>query len=222
MEQPISLSSSADQELQYIRNVIAESRKSLAEDGKPYIVWGLIVAAGMTISYLEFLLQKNLYAGYFWLVLVLFGYINIFFSMRKKKRQTPRVKSFIDRLQGTIWGVCGSLIGLVIFLVMIGYSLPDYSDKSYAVAKINPMYICFFTALLTGIGYFLSGAVLEIKWLRNIAFAWWAGAVLMFLWPTPHMLGIYALMMICFQVVPGIMLNRKYREMQQSGAAVGA
>lgn len=216
MEQSFSSVSNPDQELQYIRGIMAESRKALAEDGKPYIMWGLIVALGMIDSYVSALLQTDLASGWVWMGLVLIGYVYIFYYMRKKKREAPRVKSFIDRLQGAIWTSVGSTIGLTVLLITIKASM-NSGDL-----QISPFYICFFTALLTGIGYFLSGFALDIKWLRNIGYAWWALSIVMFWWSSIHVLGLYALAMICFQVVPGIILNRKYRELQHSGAVVGA
>src|SRR6266545_6906548 len=110
--------SNPDQELQYIRGIIAESRKALAEDGKPYIVWGLIVALGMIVSYISALLNKDLYTGYVWIGLVLIGYAYIFYYVRMKKRRELRVKSFIDRLQGGIWAACGSVIGMSVALII--------------------------------------------------------------------------------------------------------
>src|ERR1051326_788767 len=123
MESSISASSSANQELQYIRNIIAESRKSLAEDGKPYIMWGIIVALGMIDSYLSALMQVDLASGWVWIGLVLLGYVYIFYYVRKKKKETPRVKSFIDRLQGAIWAAVGSMIGLTVLLITLKASM---------------------------------------------------------------------------------------------------
>ena len=216
METSISTLSSANQELQYIRNIIAESRKALAEDGKPYILWGIIVALGMLNSYVSVLLQTDLASGWGWIGLVLCGYAYMFYYVRKKKKETPRVKSFIDRLQGAIWFAVGSTIGLTVLMIMIKASMNNGD------VQIHTFYICYFTAVLAGIGYFLSGYTLEIKWLQTIGYIWWALSIVMFWWSSIHVLGLYALAMICFQVVPGIVLNRKYREMQSTSAVVGA
>ncbi|MDP4198513.1 MAG: hypothetical protein Q8922_00760 [Bacteroidota bacterium] len=194
-----------DQELAYIRKIMADSRRAFAEDGKPYVVWGLIVSIGMTVTYISALLDRDLYSGYVWIGLVLLGYANIFFYVRKKKREEPRVKSVLDRIQAAIWGAVGGSIGLVILLIFLGSMIDT------GVSSISGLFICFITAILTGIGFFLSGIALDLKWLRNVGFAWWAGSIVMYLWPSVHILGLYALMMLLFQVVPGIALNHKYR-----------
>ena len=36
-----------EEELQFIRKILDESRARFAQSGEPYIVWGLIIAIGM-------------------------------------------------------------------------------------------------------------------------------------------------------------------------------
>src|SRR4051812_43071195 len=92
----ISPSTSPDQELLYIRKIINDSRRSFSEDGKPYIVWGLLVAIGMTVTYISALIQRDLYTGYIWIGLVLIGYVYIAY-MVKNKRAKERAQNFVDR-----------------------------------------------------------------------------------------------------------------------------
>jgi hypothetical protein len=80
---------------------------------------------------------------------------------------------------------------------------------------LHPVYICAVTAMLLGIGYFVSGILYEIPWLKYVGIGWWAGSVYFMFFPGREMLLIYALMMISLQVVPGIMLLRKYKQAQQ-------
>ncbi len=198
-----------DQELAYIRKIMADSRRAFAEDGKPYILWGALVAIGMTITYISALADHDFYTGYIWIGLVLIGYVNIFYYIRKKKKAETRVKSIIDRIQGAIWGACGGTIGLVIVVFMANSTV----DRNW-LSLLAPLLVCFIVSAILGIAYFLSGIVNDLKWLRNIGFAWWAASIVMFFWQSIHVLGLYALMMVLFQVVPGIVLNRKYRAEQ--------
>jgi hypothetical protein len=199
---------SPDQELQYIRKIIADSRASFVEDGKPYIFWGLIVAIGMGVTYLSAWLQRDLYTGYLWMALVLFGWGYMFYYVRNQKRREERARSFVDRIQGSIWGACGTALGLSILLIMLGGMLhPDPDTPS-----ISPLYTCFIASLILGIAYYLSGVANDLKWLSYVGFAWWAGAIVMFIWPSIHVLGLYAAMLILFQVIPGIILQRRYKQ----------
>jgi hypothetical protein len=204
------------EELAYIRQIIENSRKSFVEDGKPYIAWGVIVALGMTFSYISALMGRDLGTGYVWIGLTILGWIYIAYYSRTKSK-TTRAKSIIDRVQGAVWGAVGSMIGFVIFLIYIGQAL-NIQD----MPGIHPLYICFITAILVGIGYFVSGVANDLTWLRNVAFAWWASAIVMYLWPSVHVLGIYAFMLVAFQVVPGVILYRKYRSLMSQGTSVAA
>jgi hypothetical protein len=201
-----------EDELQYIRNIIADSRASFVEDGKPYIMWGLIVAIGMGFTYFSALTQRDIGVGWAWIVLVLFGWGYIIYYVLKKKKQPARARSFVDRIQGAIWGACGGSIGLVVLIIMFNW------HPNSTFASINPLFICFISAVILGIAYFLSGIANDLNWLRNIGFAWWAAAVGMCIWPSIHVLGIYAGMLILFQVIPGIILQRRYKRITSDTA----
>src|SRR5437764_6120039 len=108
----------AQEEIAYIRRIITESRSAFVEDGKPYIAWGIIVALCMTMTYISVLTQTELYVGYWWLGLSLVG-IGYIFYYGKKKDEKEKIKSFIDRIQGAIWGACGSAIGLSVFIITV-------------------------------------------------------------------------------------------------------
>ena len=202
-----------EDELQFIRKIIADSRASFVEDGKPYIVWGVLVAIGMTITYISALTEHDFYTGFIWIGLTLIGYAYIFYYVRKKKKQPARAQSFVDRIQGAIWGACGGSIGLVVLLLSFNYQF----DRAFGM--ISPLYICFISSVILGIAYFLSGIANDLNWLRNVGFAWWAGAIAMYIWPTVHVLGIYAGMLLLFQVVPGLILQRRYKRITSQPTA---
>lgn len=202
---------SAHDELAYIRQIIDNSRLAFVEDGKPYILWGILVALGMTVTYISAVQDYDYGTGYVWVGLTLFGWSYVAWYSRHKQK-TQRARSILDRIQSAVWGAIGSSIGLLILLIFLGHAY-----GSAELPGINPFYICSLTAILIGIGYFLSGIANELTWLRNIAFAWWAGAIVMYLWPSVHVLGLYALMIVLFQVVPGIVLYRAFRTKTASG-----
>jgi hypothetical protein len=201
-----------EDELQYIRSIIADSRASFVEDGKPYVLWGLIVAVGMGITYISVLTQRDLYIGFVWMVLVLIGWGSSIYYLIQQRKQTQRAPSFLDRIQRSIWTACGSALGLGIVLILV------FRHSNPAEPSIHPFYVTFVTSLILGIAYYLSGIAHDIKWLRNIGFAWWGGAIVMYLWPSVHVIGINAAMLILFQVVPGIVLMRRYKRITSQSA----
>ncbi|MDP4220575.1 MAG: hypothetical protein Q8916_15060 [Bacteroidota bacterium] len=195
------------EELAYIRKIIIESRAAFVEDGKPYILWGIIVALGMGLSYISAITETELYVGYIWIGLVLIGWGTIYYYVREKKKRAERARSFMDRIQGAIWGACGSAVGLTVLLISL-FS----SRASGDFPPIHQYHILFITSMILGIAYFLSGIANDLNWLRNIGYAWWAGAIVMFIWPSVHMLGLYALMIVVFQVIPGVILMKRYKK----------
>ena len=199
------------EELAYIRKIITESRTTFVEDGKPYILWGIIIAIGMTLTYISVITQTELYVGYIWIGLTIIGWATIIYYVREKKKKEARTRSFIDRIQGSIWGACGAAIGLSVFLIILGDNM-----RINDVPPIHQYYICFVTSIIIGIAYFLSGIANDLKWLSSVGYAWWAGAIVMILVPSVHNLLLYALMVIFFQVVPGIILMKRYKKITGS------
>jgi hypothetical protein len=196
---------SPEEELAFIRKMMTDSRQSMVEDGKPYIAWGLLVALAMGVTYVSALVSEDFYTAWIWMGMVVLGMLYTLFEVRQsRRRNVAEVNTFAGRLQGAIWGACGTALGLSIMMIMWGYSSTQPS--------IPPLFTCSISALILGIAYYLSGFVLQLKWLRNLSIAWWLGAIVMFFLRSVHVLGIYAGMLLLFQVVPGIILNRKYRE----------
>ncbi|MEI8134647.1 MAG: hypothetical protein WCH46_06155 [bacterium] len=198
--------SQAIEELAFIKKIISESRESFVEDGKPYILWGVIVALGMTLTYISAMTQTELYVGYIWLGLSLLGWATIIYFVKDKKKKAARTRSFVDRIQGAIWGACGMAIGLTVVLIIVRDNM-NIND----VPPIHQYYICFITAIIIGIAYFLSGIANDLKWLSNIGYGWWAGAIVMILFPSVHILLLYAILIVLFHVVPGIILMKRYK-----------
>jgi len=193
-----------EEELAFIRKVIQDSRQSMVENGKPYIAWGLVVALMMFATYIEALTGGNgSITGWLWLI---FGTAIGIASIRWARQEGPKQQSrpFADRLGGAIWGACGGTLGLVIVLVNVGRAI---DPELY----IDPLLVCPLVSLILGIAYFLSGIVNDLKWLRNIGFAWWIGGSAMFFIHSIHVLAVYGMMLLVFQVIPGILLYRNHK-----------
>jgi hypothetical protein len=75
----------------------------------------------------------------------------------------------------------------------------------------NSVYICPLIATVLGVSYFTSGAIQQIKWFQMLSLGWWAGAIITFVFPSIHTLLIFAIMMLFFQITPGVVLYRKWK-----------
>jgi hypothetical protein len=78
--------------------------------------------------------------------------------------------------------------------------------------SISPMAISPLMSAFLAVSYFISGLIYDLKWFRNLAYGWWAGAIVTFMWDSVHALGFFCLMMVFLQIIPGIMLYRRSKE----------
>jgi hypothetical protein len=197
-------STQAELELSVIRKIMEDSRSIVADNGWHYIFWGISVTCALIANYIMALLRVSMnYQGMMWFILMISTWITEFIIERKiaKKR---KVKTFAGKLLGSLWFAAG--ISMFIF-GFVGTITHAY----------NPIFICPIISTMLGATYIVSGAIQQQKWMQMLSIGWWSGAVFTFLFPSVHTLLIFAVMMICFQVVPGIILYRKWKTNPVSG-----
>jgi hypothetical protein len=191
----------AELEINMIKKIMEDSRKIVVEDGIGYIVWGVLVLAGMICSYFAVLTKQYNYTIWIWVILISGGWaytlITHFYKDTKKKAST-----FAGKILGGLWLSTG------ISMTLIGFAGPwSHSIGGYTVFPLM--------SIILGIAFFVSGIVYGQGWIRNLAAGWWAGAVVMFFWPGMHLFLIFAAMMTIFQVTPGIILYLKFKKEYQ-------
>lgn len=193
-------------DLAYIRKLMADSRGQVADDGKPSILWGIIVFLGLLYTYYEAVNDGPNLTGWIWMGLSVCGWIYMFGWVRRKVKQET-VRTFASRVTGAIWGSVGISISLFVFTTMASYWLER-------PVELHPIFIAYVISILLGIGYFVSGILYEIPWLRWVGIGWWATSLIYIFWPGVHTLLIFAGAELVLQVLPGILLLRKYRSAQ--------
>lgn len=195
-------------DLAYIRKLMADSRGQVADDGKPSIIWGIIVCLGLLYTYYEAVNDGPNLTGWIWMGLSVCGWIYMFWWVRRKKTKQP-MRTFAGRITGAIWGSVGISITLFVFATMASY----WFERP---VELHPIFIGYVISILLGIGYFVSGILYEIPWLRLVGIGWWATSLIYIFWPGVHSLLILAAAELVLQVIPGILLLRKYRSAQLS------
>lgn len=192
-------SDQAKLELHIIKKIIDDSRKSVIDNGWHYIFWGITITIALIINYIMILYKASLnFQGLLWLFIIIAAYI-ISFIIEMKHKKTQKVKTFAGTILSSLWIAAG--ISMIIF-GFIGTLTNAYS----------PIYICPIISVVLGLAYFASGTIQQENWLKYISFGWWIGAVFMFVFPGVHTLLVFAFMLICFQTIPGIFLNRKFKK----------
>ncbi len=189
----------AELELSLIKKMMEDSRRLNIDNGIHYIFWGILVTIALLINYTMLLLKvPGNYIGLAWFILMLSGAL-IDGIIGRRQSKSSKVTTFTSRIMGSLWFASG--------IAMFMYGFLGTITKAY-----NPVFICPIISTSLGISYFTSGSIQQIKWLQNISFGWWAGAAIMFIFPSVHTLLIFAIMMICLQVIPGLILNKKSKQ----------
>ena len=199
-------SKQAASELAIIKQIMEDSRNAVCTNGWHYIFWALIVAAALITNYVMLLTKTaGNYVGWMWLVLMVSASIIAILWEKRTDKKRP-VKTFAGKMLGSLWFAGG------ISMFMFGF-IGTFSGA------YNPIYICPIISTVLGSKFYISGEIQQLKWQKLLSIGWWAGAILLFFFPSVHTLLIFALMLIFFQAVPGIILNRKYqKELAQSTA----
>lgn len=189
----------AELELSLIKKMMEDSRRLNIDNGIHYIFWGMLVTFALLLNYSMLLLKvSGNYIGLAWFILMIAGAAADGFIGRKQSKSS-RVTTFTTRIMGSLWFASG--------IAMFIYGFLGTVTKAY-----SPVFICPVISTSLGISYFTSGAIQQIKWLQNISYGWWAGAAFMFVFPSIHTLLVFAVMMICFQVIPGFILNKRSKQ----------
>lgn len=191
-----NITTKAEEEISVIKTIMEDSRKAVVENGWHYIYWGSIVTAAIIVNYLMVIYNVSMYAqGMLW-----------FFSMpgaaivegiiERKKEKHTKVKTFAGRLINSLWtgaGVCMFILGFA-----------GTVSGAYNANMIFPL-----ISIVLGSAYLVSGVIQQVKWLSVISIFWWSGAVVLFILPGMHSMLIFAGMLVCFQIVPGVLLYVK-------------
>lgn len=190
----------AELELSLIKKMMEDTRRINIDNGIHYIFWGILVAVALFLNYL--ILKLNFYpkyAGFVWLVLMVAGAVaDIFIGKYQSKRSS--VSTYAGRLMSSLWLASG--------VAMFIYGFVGSFSGAY-----NPIFICPIIATSLGISYFTSGSIQQLGWLKSVSYGWWAGAIVMFVFPGIHTLLVFAVMIILLQIVPGIILNKRSKEL---------
>lgn len=187
-------------ELLFIKKVIEDSRKIVVDNGMGFIVWGILITAGMLFGYIKFLLNLQFDYIWAWVVIIAAGWAFSFFKYYK--RPTCKVETFAGRITGTLWFSFGISMSIAGFL-------------GYWSGAIRGEYISSIIAVMLGAAYYISSALYEWKWFKVVGILWWSGGILMFYIAGIEQLLIMAILMIFGQVVPGIVIYRKFKSQSE-------
>ncbi len=189
--------SQAKEQLAFIKSIMQDSQKVVADNGYGFILWGILILIAAVCSYILDQSQLNQYQGWLYLLIVGLGWLYMVVIHRRTKKYSignPLTKTIID----SIWTA-----------VLISMTLLGFLGGATGAIDLNHMTAVMYTVL--GTAYFLQGVITGKTWVRNLAFGWWGGSVMLFLITGPLALALMIVMMVGLQIVPGIIFNRQWK-----------
>jgi hypothetical protein len=178
------------QELTLIKNVIAESRKIIVDNGVGFIVWGLLISIGLFANYIALVNQYAWNVQTVWMIILLVGVAITVWGIIQERR-TNKVETLAGKFLGGIW------IGFIITMILNGF--------------LGSMYPALAASML-GMAYFPTGYAMGFTVFRFLAAGWWIAAVVMFLNPGLYTVLLFAILIIVFQVLPGLIIYLKCKK----------
>jgi hypothetical protein len=199
------------EQLQSVRDDIAFMR-ALAEEGSqvPMLGGGITAAAGLIFglaSVVHWLIQSEILRVNEWFFMgtwvgagVLFGIVCTL--LIRRTRAQAGANSVVNKATGSAW----SAVGFAIFTTFLGMLAIFYATKNDGVFYIFPVMIL----ALYGAAWTVAADLTGKGWLRVVALASFAGAVVMGLLTNhPMQMLAYAAALILLAFVPGVILMRQ-------------
>ncbi|HET6630950.1 MAG TPA: hypothetical protein VFG91_14350 [Woeseiaceae bacterium] len=183
-------------DLAYIRRLLEDTRHVTCVSGGYFVVWGVATLLGLLMTWGWLAGNWTLAPLVAWSGCFVLGAAATFLLVRRESRAPAR--RFGGTLIGAVW-LSMSIAMLIILFIGVGSGNLDGRNMS-ALAST-----------LVGGAVFMTGTLAGMAWLRNLAFAWWAGASVMFAWPGGYVLPLTGLMVLALYVVPGLFLIRMRR-----------
>jgi hypothetical protein len=188
----------AELEINMIKKIMDDSRKIVIDDGKGYIIWGILIVIGLLGTYFSILYRTYHYIMWLWIVAIGAGWVYTII-VQAKRGHKKKAQTLAGKILGALWFSCGIAMTMIGFLGTASGAIGAYT--------ISPM-----MAVILGIAYFVTGVIYGQGWLRNLSIGWWLGAVITFIWSGMNSLLVFVFMMAALQILPGIILYKKFKK----------
>lgn len=191
------------EDLNYVKQMIENNRRSLIDNGMMYISNGIFIAVGVIASYILGMQGRDDLLPYLWLPIVALLLIVNFFIQKKKEKNNAK-KTFISKIFDAVWMACGIPI-LIITILHFTTNTVSLTGMFVAVSAV------------LGIAYYLTGVINDLGFMKILAFGWWSGTVLSVLWnyigEEYQLALLFSVLVLLLEVIPGIVIHRKYKRL---------
>lgn len=190
------------EDVEFIKKMIENNRRSLIDNGISYISAGVYVVIGSALSiYLQISGMGNM-LPYLWLLLLTL-LIGFNFFIQKRMAAEKVKKTFAGRVFSAVWIACA--IPMLIISVLF-----------FTTNKIPMSAMFSAVSAILGIGYYLTGVINDLKFMKVLAAGWWTSIVISMLWSyfgEEYQLALFfALLILLLEVIPGIIIYNKWKK----------
>lgn len=192
------MNANLESEILFIKKIMNESRKSALDNGKYYILWGVLISVACFANYFNNKLSLDFNPNYFWGVCILTGWI---FSIIWGYEDSKKAKTYSagNKTVSALW----ASLGIAMLVIVVAGKV----SGSISYASISPL-----IAAVLGVGYFTSGVMYSDKMLKLMAFCWWGASIVMFNISGVEVLLANGIFLLAFQVIPGLILFSKWKK----------
>lgn len=185
----------AHDDLAAIRRLMEDSQQVVLDNGKHFILWGVITAVGLVATWLAATGVIGFSSAGMWILILTVGWVGSMVIGIREGRER-RVRTLGTRLLTTLWVSCGITLTIVGVAGSLGAAVP--------VEALSGL-----MSVILGIGFATTAGVTGMAGLRYLAVLWWLGGAWMLFVPGVYTLLMLASMSIVLQVVPGLALYRR-------------
>jgi hypothetical protein len=189
------------EDVEFVKQMIANNRRALVDNGIMYIATGVYIVVGVAATFLLDALGKGSWMPSVWLVLMALLMLSIVLAQKRIEKGAVK-KTFATQIFSGVWIACG--IPVVITSVLF-FVTNDIQLKSLMACVSACM----------GIGYYLTGVINDLRFMKYLAAGWWAGVALSLLWSRfgqEYQLGLFfSLLILLLEIVPGMIIYKKWK-----------
>lgn len=190
----------AREDLQIIKTMLEKTRKTTAESGTLFIVWGVLISLALIGNFVLGSLKLYRWEWLNWIAMSVVGWVvTVIFSIRRQRSE--KVTTYFQISARHIYFSCG------VGFLLVGLIFPAIGVYSYAAITI-------LIAAVSGILFFALAGVFDWPLFRWLGLFWWLGAVGMSFAGENLRILIYTGLFIAGFLIPSVLIRAKYRRDQ--------
>jgi len=190
----------AKEDLQIIKAMLEKTRKSTAESGTLFIVWGVLISLALIGNYILGSLKLYEYEWLNWIAMTVIGWaVTVIYSIRRGR--TEKVTTYVQIAARHIYFSCG------VGFLLVGLVFPAIGAYSYEAISV-------LIAAVTGILFFALAGIFDWPLFRGLGLLWWLGAVGMSFTGEGLRTLIYAGLFVAGFLIPAFLIRAKFRKDQ--------